>query len=73
MPSLYNKLFCDWLGIDIGSIDFILDSLAIRNLKEDNKKINFTNIDMEEIGFKANSSITRNLGEKLINVGKGYP
>ena len=73
MPPLYNKLFCDWLGVDIGSIDFILDSLAIRNLKEDIKKKNINTIDMEKIGFSANSSIKRSIGEKLINVGKGYP
>ena len=73
MPSLYDQLFCDWLGIEKGSINFILDSLKIRNLDESYKKMEINTINMEKIGFKANSSIMRNLGEKLINVGKGYP
>ncbi|MBO8232359.1 N-acetyl sugar amidotransferase [Prochlorococcus marinus str. MU1402] len=73
MPSLYNQLFCDWLGIENGSINFILDSLKIRNPNEKNKKSKIITIDMKKIGFKANSSIVRNIGEKLINVGKGYP
>ena len=73
MPSLYDQLFCDWLGIEKGSINFILDSLKIRNPDECYKKREINTINMEKIGFKANSSIMRNLGEKLINVGKGYP
>lgn len=72
-PSLYNKLFCEWLGIDLGSIDFIIDNLKIRNEKVLNYKEKYAYINMEKVGFTANDSIMRGFGEKLINVGKGYP
>ena len=29
-PPLYNKLFCDWLGINHDSLDFIVDNLKIK-------------------------------------------
>tara|TARA_B100000212_G_scaffold311727_1_gene263618 strand:- start:855 stop:2048 length:1194 start_codon:yes stop_codon:yes gene_type:complete len=72
-PPLYNKIFCEWLGIDLGSIDFIIDNLKIRNIEELNDSQELSIPDMEKVGFISNDSISRNHGERLINIGKGYP
>ena len=72
-PPLYNKLFCEWLGINHDSLDFIVDNLKIRNIENKEKIKNIGPYDMKQIGFVGNDYLTRNHGERLINVGKGYP
>jgi len=71
---LYNDLFCDWLGIDRSSMNFLLNKNIIDNMEKIKDKQDILDLeDLEKLGFIANDKLERNHGKKIINVGKGHP
>ena len=72
---LYLNLFCEWLGINEGSLDFIIRNPQIHNFYKKDRDHHSQLIfeDMKKLGFISNETLGRNYGIKMINVGKGYP
>ena len=81
-PS-YVDMFCEWLGINRRSLQYIIDkhrsndiweldnkrNWVIKNPKNIKTKKKFPN----KFSFKVNSSFARDIGDKYITIGKGYP
>lgn len=79
----YIDMFCDWLGINPRSLQYILDlhrNKDIWQLDNDRnwvfkKKLNLnkeSNI-KASLKFKVNSSFSRGIDDGYITIGKGYP
>lgn len=82
MPSQYENLFSQWLGINDKALEFVLNqhrsplywhetSPGKWIFKTDLKRIN-GNYKIEKT-FKKNSELNRNSPEGYVTIGKGYP
>ncbi len=81
-PS-YVHMFCEWLGINQKSLEFVLDRHRNKNIWEQNcdrdwilkneKKIVPKNKFLSDMLFLPNSSLARDIGDGYITIGKGYP
>ena len=71
---LYNNLLLDWLGLDMDSLKFIIESIDFdKSINSCDEKINRLSVDMKSVGFIINDKIQReNIYEHII-FGKGYP
>lgn len=79
----YVDMFCEWLGINEKSLQYILDkhrntdiweidddrNWILKNHKYIKPKKKFP----DKFSFKLNSSFAREIGDKYITIGKGYP
>ena len=81
-PS-YVHMFCEWLGINQKSLEFVLDRHRNKNIWKQNcdrdwilkneKKIVPKNKFLKDMLFLQNSSLARDIGDGYITIGKGYP
>ena len=79
----YIDMFCDWLGTNKRSLQYILDMHRNKDIWElDNDRnwvfkkksnLNKKNNFKSSIKFEANSSLSRNISNQYITIGKGYP
>lgn len=86
-PMRYSHLFCDWLGINQGSLQFMLDEHKNQAFwtKEAPGQWRFNGLStrqaaagsdedlLERARFIANDRLERNDGSGYITIGKGYP
>ncbi len=78
MP-IYSKNFCEWIGIDYPSLDFILKTsinkpfVEINNMNTQNKDINDKQLEKLEKVFITNSKPLIEYIYERISIGKGYP
>lgn len=80
-PVRHAERFCEWLGIDRQALEFVIN--CHRNPQHWNEiepgrwELRDPPIDgdqpVPDIGFIANSTLQRDLGERYITVGKGHP
>ena len=81
-PS-YINMFCEWLGVDQRSLQYVLDLHRNKDIwkMDDNRnwilrnKLNATSKAKipKNFSFEANSSFARGSGDGYITIGKGYP
>jgi N-acetyl sugar amidotransferase len=84
-PS-YIDMFCEWLGINQRSLQYVLDTHRNKDIWEyddDRNWILKNKVDIVEITqeskfptnspFKENSSLSRDIDDEYITIGKGYP
>jgi hypothetical protein len=81
-PS-YIHMFCEWLGINQKSLEFVLNRHRNKNIWEQNcdrnwilknqVKITPKRKFLTDILFLKNSSLARDIGDGYITIGKGYP
>ena len=81
-PS-YIDMFCEWLGINQRGLQYVLDRHKNKNIWEQDqdrnwilkKQVNIPPISKlpTNIQFEENSSLARDIVDKYITIGKGYP
>lgn len=85
-PLQYADKFCDWLGINMRGLNFILDqhrspqfwkqtspSMWAFSPIEQGEVVNGVDSDLVASGFVANSTLADEKSQKYITVGKGWP
>ncbi len=83
-PAHHIELLCEWLDIDLRSLQFILDMHKNKNLTDkaelqyeltDNIQASNTGKTPPgpDAGFQANASLNRDRNEAYITIGKGWP
>ena len=80
---LYIDMFCDWLGIDEKSLQYVLDMHRNKDIWkiDDNRNwilknksnTNSKNKSVKDFSFKINSSFSRDFDDGYITIGKGHP
>ena len=76
---LFSENFCEWLGIDYASLNFILKASTdkpfeeITNISTHNKKINNIQLENSQEVFITNSKPLHKHKFERISIGKGYP
>lgn len=83
LDPLYVDMFCEWLGIDEKSLQYVIDMHRNPNIwkYDENRnwilknKLNITpkTKTIKEFSFKINSSFARDFGDGYITIGKGHP
>ena len=76
-------MFCEWLGIDSKSLQYVLNMHRNKEIWEydenrnwimKNKSDTIPNKKLiEDFSFNENSSLSRGLNDGYITIGKGYP
>ena len=76
-------MFCDWLGIDEKSLQYVLDMHRNKDIWkiDDNRNwilknksnTNSKNKSVKDFSFKINSSFSRDFDDGYITIGKGHP
>ena len=79
----YIDMFCEWLGINPRGLQYVLDRHKNKNIWEQDqdrnwilkKQVNIPPISKlpTNIQFEENSSLARDIVDKYITIGKGYP
>ena len=79
----YINMFCEWLGIDSKSLQYVLNMHRNKEIWEydenrnwimKNKSDTIPNKKLiEDFSFNENSSLSRGLNDGYITIGKGYP
>lgn len=79
----YINMFCEWLGVDSKSLQYVLNMHRNKEIWEydenrnwimKNKSDTIPNKKLiEDFSFNENSSLSRGLNDGYITIGKGYP
>jgi N-acetyl sugar amidotransferase len=79
----YINIFCEWLGINERSLQYVMDRHRNKDIWEYDNNRNWVLKNKENIvperkfptnsSFTENSSFARDIGEGYITIGKGYP
>ena len=82
-PLQYADLFCEWLGMNLSGLTFMVDHHRNRRFWHEEKPGEFEfrgwstmhggGEEPPEVAFEANDTLSRGETDRYITVGKGYP